>query len=44
MKVADEQHFDEALSVLVYPVEAAVSPVAQGTAEQPGPVSCHASD
>ncbi len=44
MKAADAQHFDDALSVLVYPVEAAVSQVAQGRAEQPGLVSCHASD
>jgi hypothetical protein len=44
LKAADDQHFDESPSVLVYPVETAVSQVAQGFAEQPGPVSCHAAD
>jgi len=44
LKIADDQHFDESPSVLVYPVETAVTPIAQGIAEQPGPVACHAAD
>jgi len=44
LKGIEDQHFDEAPSVLVFPVETAVSPVAQGIAPQPGPIACHASD